>query len=772
LPCRLRTTAAALALLLPVFGSAPAQADSASDQSAATIEGIVQTRDGRKVEGATVRLVRFDGGSGPTLTTDPEGAFRFSGVAPGDYEIQVEFDRLTTHRERVQFGGSPLTLRIRLSPLPLSESITITATRSEQRLGEVPAHVSVVSREDLQDSPALALDDALRHTPSFSLFRRTSSLVAHPTTAGVTLRGVGASGASRTLVLADGLPHNDPFGNWVYWNKVPLTQIESVEVVEGALSDQYGHSAMAGVIHLTTRRPRETALDIQGRAGGLGTADVDSFASRRFGRLGIALGGRAFTTDGYHLVAAERRGAVDEHARSRHETLNWEVEYKVSEQLAAFHRGRFFAEARENGTALQENSTRETLFAGGLRGTGGSGDWQVNAATRRQTFESSFSAIAPDRSSETLSLLQSVPSRDFLANGLGRWTLGGRHRLAAGAETHWVGAKNLEDVFSPAGANVRDRDIRGEQWSAGVFIHEMVAPAPRLVLTLGGRLDTWRNFDATRAETVMATGETTLTHFLRTSQTAVSPRAGLLYRLSHSFAVRGAYYQGFRAPSLNELYRPFRVGNVQTLENEALRAERLTGAEAGFNHAPTRDFFWRVTTFWNRVKDPISNLTLSVTPALITRQRQNLGRLDVRGFEGEAEFRPGSRWSAQTAYLFNQSVVREFPAAREIEGLFVPQVPRHRASLRMQFFPTYLTRLSLQARYESHRFDDDLNQLRLGWFWVADFAAFQPLGGRWEAFFAAENLFNRRYAVQATPVELLATPRIVMGGLRFRLSAR
>ena len=70
-------------------------------------------------------------------------------------------------------------------------------------------------------SPALTLDDFLRRVPGFTLFRRTSSLVAHPTAQGVSLRGVGPSGASRSLVLADGIPLNDPFGGWVYWSRVP-----------------------------------------------------------------------------------------------------------------------------------------------------------------------------------------------------------------------------------------------------------------------------------------------------------------------------------------------------------------------------------------------------------------------------------------------------------------------------------------------------------------------------------------------------------------------
>jgi outer membrane cobalamin receptor len=83
---------------------------------------------------------------------------------------------------------------------------------------------------DLERSAALTLDDALRQVPGFSLFRRSGSLASHPTTHGVSLRGLGGSGASRALVLLDGVPLNDPFGGWVSWGLAPLLGIDRLAV--------------------------------------------------------------------------------------------------------------------------------------------------------------------------------------------------------------------------------------------------------------------------------------------------------------------------------------------------------------------------------------------------------------------------------------------------------------------------------------------------------------------------------------------------------------
>src|SRR6185503_3498308 len=78
---------------------------------------------------------------------------------------------------------------------------------------------------------------------------------ANPTTQGAGMRGLSASGASRALVLSDGVPLNDPFGGWIYWSRVPVTAVDRVEVLRGGASDLYGADALAGVIQVLTRVP-------------------------------------------------------------------------------------------------------------------------------------------------------------------------------------------------------------------------------------------------------------------------------------------------------------------------------------------------------------------------------------------------------------------------------------------------------------------------------------------------------------------------------------
>src|SRR5690349_6361698 len=168
------------------------------------------------------------------------------------------------------------------------DEIVVTASRVEQRAEEVPAHVTVLTRSDVERSPARTLDDVLRQVPGFSLFRRAGSVVAHPTTQGVSLRGIGPSGGSRTLVLVDGVPLNDPFGGWVAWSRVPLASVDRVEVVRGGGANLWGSSALGGVIQVLTASPEERGLRAEAEIGNRGTASGAVVAGHRTDRLGVS----------------------------------------------------------------------------------------------------------------------------------------------------------------------------------------------------------------------------------------------------------------------------------------------------------------------------------------------------------------------------------------------------------------------------------------------------------------------------------------------------
>ncbi|HEU4479533.1 MAG TPA: TonB-dependent receptor, partial [Pyrinomonadaceae bacterium] len=203
---------------------------------------------------------------------------------------------------------------------------------------------------------------------------------------------------------------------------------------------------------------------------------------------------------------------------------------------------------------------------------------------------------------------------------------------------------------------------------------------------------------------------------------------------------------------------------------EHLRAERQTGGEGGARfYLFNQRLDSRVTMFWTEITRPIANVTLSITPGLITRQRQNLGRTRARGIEIEAEVRLSRSWTVTGGYLLVDANVLEFPANTTLEGLRIPQVPKHQATFQARYAnPSWVT-LGIQGRAGGEQFDDDQNRFSLGRYFTVDAIASRRITSKFDIFVAAENLLNQRYLVGRTPVTTIGPPVLIRGGIRFRL---
>jgi len=649
------------------------------------------------------------------------------------------------------------------APLHLAEDVTVTASREPVRLADTPASVAVVDRAALEVTAAPTVDDALRQVVGFSLFRRTGSRTANPTIQGVSLRGVGASGASRAQVLADGLPLVDPFGGWIYWGRVPRLAVDRLEVLRGGASSLYGGPALGGAVQILTRRPptdgsRFAAEGSGGESGFLdGAATAEVGRGRWEGRLSVE--GQRF--DGYVPVDPAYAGPVDRPAGSEHAAVD-ALFARRTDAGRVFVHGAFYGESRDNGTALQVNDTQIGLLAVGLD----HGAWTARLWGSSQELEQSFTAVSGDRSSETLVREQRVP-----ANALGlsaQWSgsPGGAHRLSAGIELGRVDGTTFETGYF-GGAPTSRLEAGGVERRAAAWIEDTLPVGARLVLTASARLDYWQHHDGREiTRPIDSDVPRAQTRHPDRSETAASPRLGVLFRVSDTLSATASGYGSFRAPTLNELYRGFRVGSVVTQANADLVAERLWGGEAGVRWAPG-PVALRVTAFDAVVNDPVANVTVSETPSLITRRRENLGRLHSRGLETEVEARLGRRGVVTAGYTLTDARVSSFPVDPSLEGLRVPQVPKHQAVLQARYESDW--RLGLQLRWTGKAYDDDRNTLELDPAFVVDALVSRAVGGGVEVFAAAENLFDARVVAGRTPIPTLGTPRVIRGGVRLRM---
>ena len=756
------------ALLLTLLLTTPLLAQT---KPKGTITGVLWDVTGAVIPNAAV-VLRGSNDFRREKKSDGQGQFSFTGLADGKYELQVTSLGFTPIMQQVTVTNEAVTpLRIEMQVGTSREGIgMIEISKEPEFLTTRQATViTTFSPKQLQSAAAQTVDDLLRQVPGFSNFRRSSSIVANPTAQGVSLRGAGASGASRTVVLADGIPLNDAFGGWVYWDRIPREAIQSVEVERGGASHLYGSDALSGVISLTTRNATAPTLNASASYGNLQTGDVSFFAGNRFGKLNLAVFGEAFRTDGYFILAPNVRGTADTKAASEHRVLTLRTGFDFDPNNAIYVRGSLYDQDRENGTVLQVNDTKtESLAVGGKIQTPDKSSWTVSLYANQQRYHQSFTGVAANRNSETLTRLQAAPSRDVGARLNWAHATNGSHTLFAGFEVRGVRGTSDEIGF----ANNRATTFvssGGRQRRLGFFAQDYISIGKRWALAISGRYDQWRDSSAGSVSRLLTTGVMTPRFFQPRSANAFSPRIALMFRPTSSVELRASGYRAFRAPTLNELYRGFRVGDTQTNANETLTAERLMGGEVGLNWSVNRSVITRLTGYYTEIVNPISNFTISTTPTLITRQRRNLGRTRSAGIEAEVELKVTEQLRFSSGYLFADATFKRTPQDQRLEGLLIPQVPRHQFTMQASYFNPSLVNAAVQFRASGKQFDDDQNQLPLSSFAVIDATISRSLGKYFEAFFAVQNLLDERVVVGRTPLETLGMPRMFRGGLRIRL---
>jgi outer membrane receptor protein involved in Fe transport len=347
---------------------------------------------------------------------------------------------------------------------------------------------------------------------------------------------------------------------------------------------------------------------------------------------------------------------------------------------------------------------------------------------------------------------------------------GSHQTLAAGFDGQEVRGASNELMYS-SGKLSTAVGTGGRQRLWGLFGEDIISVNSRWLITGGARVDDWNNYDALSVTRPLARpGPLQVTNFNARAEQAFSPRLSTLIRAKDNLLFRASIYRAFRAPTLNELYRPFRQGNTLTLANSNLTAEQLTGAEAGASYNTLHNrVSVRGTFFWSDINDPIANVPLSTTPSLITQQRQNLGETRSRGVEIEAEARVNNTITLSGGTQYADATVTSFPADAALVGLLVPHVPRHNVNFQARYSRPRVLTAALQGSFVGSAFDNDQNTLLLNRYFMLDALASRPLGHGMDIFVAGENLTNQRYDVARTPVLTSGPPILFRAGFRVTL---
>ncbi|WP_278068939.1 TonB-dependent receptor [Brevundimonas sanguinis] len=667
-----------------------------------------------------------------------------------------------------------------LESQPVSvDEVVVTAARLPPAAGE--AAFSVVRLDGRTLDRSARLDEALATVPAVSLFRRTTSLSANPTTQGISLRAIAPSGAGRTLVTLDGVPLNDPFGGWVLWSQLPTEALESLDIVRGTGAGPYGAGALTGVIQL---RERERGGVVDASIAERGGARLAGAGGLDAGPLRLTGSALYETSDGYTPVRGAAAGAADTPLDLETKAAALRLDAPLGRASLSL-RASAYDEERGSGLMGARSSASGHLLSATAAQRPQDGDygWRLQAWRRASDFANTSVAVAADRNATTPANDQyETPATGWGVNAAlrraSRNVAGGRLEWELGADARFNEGETRERFRFMDDAFTRDRVAGGETSVAGLYGE--ASWRDDLWLMAGGlRLDGWKNTNGRRLERDRANGAATLdeTDPDRSGE-VVSARLAARRFLGGGWAGRAAAYSGFRPATLNELHRPFRVGNDLTEANAALVPETLQGVEAGLAYeGPIAAF--GATLFWNRIEDAIVNVTIGEGPGTfpragfvpaggVLRQRQNAGTIEATGIELTARRSLPGGLSLNGAVSVTDARMDGGSAAPQLTGLRPAQAPIWSATAGLDWRASDRLTLAAQARYESKRFEDDLNSR------VLDAAVVVDARAEWRLtpamiWVAADNLFDEGVEVSetGTGVEGYSPPRTLRLGVRW-----
>ena len=644
---------------------------------------------------------------------------------------------------------------------------------------------TVLDRETLNQAGDARLDEALKSVPGFGLFRRQSSRASHPTTQGVTLRGLGPSGAGRTLMLLDGVPQNDAFGGWIDWSRLPTPVIDSTVITRGGGAGPWGNAALAGVIRLQSRSSAEPF--VVGEVRGDSLNSVDATASFQTGLNPMQVFGTAHlhTSDGTYLIRADQRGPVDRRTADRGGMGELGVRFALTDDIDVVARGAYSRDRYENGIGIAVSHANVADGSVSLIHNGGRDavSWETHAYVRSQGFDAVFSSVNATRTVVTPSLNQfDVPATAVGANAIVRVPIGSTLTVETGADIRYADGATNEDATFVGNAFTRRRHAGGDQTIGGVFGEVNWLPVPAVTLTAGARLDYWQQANGTRVETVTATGATVRNDsYPRVDGTVGSYRLGARYAVTNDFALRAVTYSGFRVPTLNELYRPFRVGNDITEANPNLTPERVYGAEGGFEWT-SGGFSLGMNYFHNWLNNAVGNITVQTTPGTnvalnvvvpaggVLRQRQNINGIEADGIEVSAKSEISKTFAVDADYLFTNPRITRAVNQPSLQGLRLAEVARHQFSLGAVYKPMPELTLRAAARAASNIYDDDQNTRLLKGYMVMDLYVDYAVTSYATLFVSGENITDKTVEAgkSADGLVTVGAPQLFSGGVRFR----
>ncbi len=604
----------------------------------------------------------------------------------------------------------------------------------------------------------LDLSEAIAKYPAYAAFRKTPARAAHPTTQGVRLRNLGVNSTSRSVVTLDGVPQNDPFGGWIYWQRYHASSLYDIQIQPSSGSEAWGNYGTGGHISLKSISPKESRIHAKLTGGSDGTKSASISSDTRISQnVSLNLSALTAETDGFYTLRSDQRGSIDQKANSEAHAYQGLLRIEADDSWLFTLRAALFEEDRVNGTPLSFNGTEATDFSITALHRLDDSDSGFNfvAYTQDRDFHNQFTSVADDRNSERPALDQfDMPAGAEGASFNYFTRIAEKHDFSIGADIRLVDGDVNERFRNLGNGFTRLRKAGGEQKTLGLFSTSQILLSNKSSVAVTLRADEVKNTDGLRQEWNTETNAQIRDDLIAsTSESFFSNNLTFYHDFSQN--LRGMIRQssGFRAPTLNELYRPFRVKNDIIESNQNLNTEKHLGFEAGLVFNSEDSWSISANVFTYSLDDMIANVVLSSEPGFnplcgfipnggSCGQRLNLSESTVEGFEIVWESQLTDTFNARAQFLYAPSEIDSNDAIPELNGNEFPHSSPFRASISLDWLPKDELKIWSNIRYQENEYEDTGNRRILQGSIQIDGGIQYALSGQHALSLHVENLFD------------------------------
>ena len=686
-------------------------------------------------------------------------------LARAQTEVPSQAQPTTPAQPAAKPANEGASTEFRLAP------VVVTATRSERTLVDQPMSVSVVRKEQIEQTPAYSLDDVLRTVPGINL-PQTASYQAHPTANFISMRGLGGGHhIVRALVMLDGVPINDPFFGYVQWNRVPMENIERVEVVRGGGSSLWGNYAMGGVINIITRAPDKKGFGASGGGGSYNTYRGDGFADFVLSdEIKVRANVNAWGTGGFNQIQPAY-GPI--YTPTSFNAVNGQVTayFTPDSTFTGNVRVNVHGNNQTLFTPIQTNNQQIYDLAGSATKKFGGVDLTVTAFHEQSRFVTNNAATpfgVPTGFGEYLQNQHTTPVYSTGGSAQFSGQVNDIVRLVTlGVDAQRISGMDSALIYNQSGAVTQNYFGGGKQQFVGIFGQVDVFPVKNVEVLLSGRFQTFNNFDGfDGAPGGIGVAPTT-------TATSFDPRLSALWMVTPNLGLRTAAYSAFRAPSLDNLYRSFSVPFGIFLPNAQLVPEKLQGIEGGFD-ASWGPLSAQFTAYYQEVTNLITtrNLGPGQLPAgyFFGTQNINAGKAIVQGFEAQLGWQIAPGWKADVNYTTVSSKIVDNQYDPLSVGKQQAGIPTQQAAATLGYSDPRGWRVSSRMRWIGQNWGDNDNTLPLDSHTVFDVSAGYTIAKSAELFVDVQNLFNAYYIADNSGLNppLQGTPFSIFAGLKAR----